>query len=111
MDEIKIKKLIGLKIKQLRKSKKLTQFALGEIIDVDQRQIAYIEGGNSFPSLRTLNKLAKVLDCSIKDFFDYEYLEEKTNLQEEIIKKINSMDNKTLNLYYQLTLLFEQYNL
>ena len=111
MDEKTIKRLIGLRIKQLRRNKKLTQFALGELVDIDQRQIAYIEGGNSFPSLKTLNKLSNVFDCKIKDIFDYEHLYDNLDLKEKIINKISKMDNTTLNIYNQFANLIANYKI
>ena len=103
MDESTIKKLLGLRIKQLRKNINLTQFALGEKIGIDQRQVAYIEGGNCFPSLKTLNKLSNVFDCNLKDLFDYEHLiENDKDLKADVIKKISNIDIKKLKLYSQI---------
>ena len=102
MDEITIKKLVGLRIKQLRKQKGLTQFSLGEKICMDQRQIAYIEGGNCFPSLRTLKNLAEVFGCGLKDLFDYEHLMGEDHLKKEISKKLETTDEERLKLYYSV---------
>lgn len=107
MDEKTIKKLLGLRIKQLRKKMNLTQFALSEKIDIDQRQVAYIEGGNSFPSLRTLNKFAKIFNCQIKDLFDYDQFVHTENLREKIYQKTSNLSEKDLNLYYQLLKVIE----
>ncbi|MBR1425214.1 helix-turn-helix transcriptional regulator [bacterium] len=104
-----IKKLLGLRIRQLRKKMNLTQFALGEKINVDQRQIAYIEGGNCFPSLKTLKKLADTFNCQIKDLFDYEHLTQNRNLEDEIHRKIHSSSARNLNLYYSLINAIENY--
>lgn len=103
MEEEKIKKLLGLRIKQLRKNKGFTQFSLGEIIGIDQRQVAYIEGGNCFPSLRTLKRLSDIFNCGIKDLFDYEHLiEDKLSLKNDIIEKISDTDEKHLKIYSQI---------
>lgn len=102
MDEETIKKLFGLRIRQLRKKLNLTQFALGEKINIDQRQVAHIEGGNSFPSLRTLKKFADVFNCHIKELFDFEYVEPNPNIKDELVKKILQSQNKNLYLYRQI---------
>jgi len=109
MDEKTIKKLLGLRIKQLRKKLQLTQFALGEIINLDQRQIAYIEGGNSFPSLKTLNKICYVFNCQIKDLFDFEHLIDEDNVKEKFAQKIQSMNDKKIQMYYQMINLVDNY--
>ena len=102
MDEETIKKFLGLRIKQLRKKRNLTQFALGELIDIDQRQVAHIEGGNSFPSLKTLKKFADVFNCQIKELFDFEYIEPNPDIKNELIQKIAKTDIKELQLYNQI---------
>lgn len=109
MNEDEIKKLLGLRIKQLRKNMGITQFVLGEKIGLDQRQVAYIECGNSFPSLKTLNKFSNVFNCSLKDLFDYEHLAQNTDVKENLNKKISNMDNTTLNMCYQLISVIENH--
>ena len=107
MDEKTIKKLLGLRVKQLRKKCNLTQFAMGEKIGIDQRQIAYIEGGNSFPSLKTLNKFTEIFDCEIKDLFDFEHLLPQKNLKEKINNKLSKLNDNNLGLYYSLITVLE----
>ena len=102
MSESDIKKLLGLRIKQLRKRHKLTQFALGEKTNIDQRQIAYIEGGNCFPTLKTLNKFTKVFNCTIKELFDYEHFTESKNIKEKIIFELSDIDDKSLKILYDI---------
>lgn len=80
----------------------MTQAALGELTDIDQRQIAYIEGGNCFPSLKTFNKLSKVFDCNIKDLFDYEHLTVQKNIKEKIFDNVQSFDENKLKLCYEI---------
>lgn len=81
MEEKIVKYLVGQKIKSLRHKYKLTQFALGEKIDINQRQIAQIECGNSFPSLSTLIKMSNVFGCGVATFF------EKTPVYNEVFLK------------------------
>ena len=107
MDEKTIKKLLGQRIKQLRKKQNLTQFALGEKIGIDQRQIAYIEGGNCFPSLKTLNKFSDAFNCQMKDLFDYGYDTTGMDLRKAITEKATNLNDKNLNLYYQLLMFLE----
>ena len=70
MNEEKVKILFGKKVRHLRNNLNLTQFALGELINVNQRQITLIEAGKSFPSLKSIIKLAEVFSCDIKDLFN-----------------------------------------
>jgi len=100
MDEILIKELVGKKIKQYRKTSKLTQDALGEKIEINQRQIALIEAGKSFPSLSTLNKLASVFNCSVQDFFENEHLKNENELKTELKNIIDGLNYKEAQLIY-----------
>lgn len=100
MDEKTIKKLLGQRIKQLRKKKNLTQFAIGEIMGIDQRQIAYIEGGNCFPTLKTLNKFTVIFECSIKDLFDFEHFMVPVDIDKKLDEKLSKCDLKTKQLCY-----------
>lgn len=58
--------IIGHKIKQLRKSKNMTQEQLGELIGVKKAQISKIE--NSFTNARfeTILKVFRALDTKVK---------------------------------------------
>lgn len=108
MDENNIKKLVGKKIRFFRKKLGLSQFALGEKIDMDQRQIAYIEGGNSFPSLPTLNKFIKVFECELKDLFDFVEIPAEDVLKSSIIKLLNNLSLNQLQMLYKIITAIEE---
>ncbi len=67
-----IKKLLGLRIKELRKMKKMSQQVLAEKANIDQRSLSHIECGDNFPS-KSLLDLAKALEISLPDLFDFEH--------------------------------------
>jgi transcriptional regulator with XRE-family HTH domain len=74
---------LGLKIKEIRKAKKITQEKLAELIDVDFGYISKLEVGQNFPSIQTLSKIADVLNVDISEFFLFLDLN-KININEEI---------------------------
>ena len=84
------KKQLGQKIKQVRKSKKITQEKLAEIIGVDFGYISKLEVGQNFPSIPTLNKIAQALDVDISIFFNYYNLQD-LNISEEIVSELKAM--------------------
>lgn len=92
MDEALVKRLVGAKIKKYRNLHKFTQFKLGELVDINQRQIALIESGKSFPSLSTLLKLSQVFDCAIADFFDNDVPDDEKVLKDILKKQIDDLD-------------------
>lgn len=77
MNEQEVKKAVGSIIKKYRKNMKLTQLALGETVSINQRQVALIEAGKSFPSLSTMVKLVQVFQCRLEDLFKFENQEHK----------------------------------
>jgi len=56
------------KLRQLRLKKKLSQGSVAEILDVHRTYISGLERGRRNPSLATIQKLAKALKVSPKDF-------------------------------------------
>lgn len=100
IDEKSIKKHVGSVVKKYRQKNKLTQFKLGEIIDINQRQIALIESGNSLPSLPTLVNLTNTFNCDISEFFQIENYKNENQLKEILIKIIKRADyNDCKRLY------------
>ncbi len=94
------KKKLGLKIKELRKRKGLTQEELAELIQMEQNSISVMESGRNFPTLGTLEKIAAVLDVNLPDFFNYDYIEDIDVIKastEDIISKMD--DNQLRQLF------------
>ena len=69
MEERELAIYSGAKIKELRKSKKMTQQELGDKIGVSNSAVANYEKGFRAPLQDTLFKLAEVFDVSVNDFF------------------------------------------
>lgn len=65
------KELLGSRIKELRKLRKLSQDELSEVVEIDPKHLSRIEVGRGFPSLDTLEKLATALQVELKDFFEF----------------------------------------
>ena len=55
------KKLLGNRIKTIRKARKLTQEQLAEYVNIGTPNISYIENGKFAPSIDTLQKIAQAL--------------------------------------------------
>src|SRR5512142_792497 len=68
--------LVGRKIRQLRRQRKLTQVELAERIGVHQSDLSRMEQGEYKVGLDTLLKILATFDLSIGDFFDEGHGEE-----------------------------------
>jgi len=96
------KKQLGLRIKELRSIKKITQNKLAELIDIDSKHLSKIENGRSYPSFDTLEKIANSLDIELNEFFMFSHLQNKTLIIEEIDNILKNSDEAKLQLIYKL---------
>ena len=83
-------KNFGKRLKQIRKSRKLTQSQLAEKLKVEILSISRIESGKHFPKKENIELIAQVLNVELKDLFDFGIFKTK----EELIQEINQMLNK-----------------
>lgn len=68
MDELSKEKL-----QEIKNSKNLSNVKISELTGIPLNTIEKIfSGANKNPTINTLKKIAKVLDCTIDDFIDYE---------------------------------------
>lgn len=68
INDEQIRKNIGATIKAGRINKGLTQFALAERVEMDEKQLSRLEAGKHYPTLKTLLSIIKVLDMHLADF-------------------------------------------
>lgn len=108
MNEQEIKQIIGKKIKNKRKELKLTQEQLGLAIGINQRQVALIEKGRSFPMLSTFVKLAEFFECEITDLFPDEKIDTLDESKIKFIELIKNSSLEQLNKLYSISkIIFE----
>lgn len=93
------KKLLGKRIKELRKQKGLKQEKLAELVGLEPTSISNIENGYNYPSMKNLEKISKILDVSLSNIFLFEHLQTTNNLQSEINKMLNENTNIIKDIY------------
>ena len=86
-------KAIGMKIKERRQSRGITQEYIANQLDVNPSHISNIECGRANPSLTALVKIANILECSVDYFISGEYTytvdhNKDKNLDNKIMDKI-----------------------
>lgn len=96
MEKAEVKKYVGQKVRAYRLHLKLSQFALGEKVGINQRQVAQIECGKSLPSLNTLIKLAEIFRCEIGEFFEPQIMKSDEELKQEINMIIETFNTSQL---------------
>ena len=88
MDDRAINKFVGMKIKEFRKNKKLTQQDLADLVGVKNSAISNYEQGIRIPKRDFLFRVANALGVSIDEFFPIQSEETSSTLSE--INKISS---------------------
>lgn len=79
-----IKKAIGKRIKEVRKSRGLSQEKLAEMVDIAQNTLSYIETGDNFFTAETLEKILAVLEVDPQELFDFGHFKSNNELIAEI---------------------------
>lgn len=122
---INFKQAFGKSLKQIRKSKNITQEVLAEMIGIHPRQVSKIETGEHFPNSSTLENICVALSVAPRDLFNFDLQEivsetgtgdeytykafvegnvvylDNNNFRKQKIEKVNSsngFDAKMLNL-------------
>lgn len=65
------KKLIGARIKELRRQAGMTQEGLAERVGLDSSHLSRLEVGRHFPSLISLERIANALSVPLAEFFQF----------------------------------------
>ncbi len=94
-----IKQKIGKRIKELRKSKRLSQEKLSELADIAQNSLSNIETGDNFFTAETLEKIADALDIEPLELFNFGHFKSNEKMLEEINKLLKEHPEKIPEFY------------
>lgn len=99
-----IKKLLGKRIRELRKARHLTQEKLAELVEIGPANISYIETGRFAPSVETLAKLSEALGVYIYELYMFEgYSKSIDEIKNELIEALKN-DDKLASMMYKFYL-------
>ncbi len=96
------KKLLGKRIKETRKQSGYTQEQLAEIIGIDVTTLSGIESGRHFPSLVTLEKIAKTLNVAFVTLFDFSRHISVDDMKVLITNNINQLTDDDVKMIYRM---------
>lgn len=97
-----LKEKFGARLKEIRRSKNMTQENLAEITGMDIPNLSNIERGKKFVSAETLSKLVNALDVSEKALFDFGHKKTKDELINDINKIIKESSLNELEYIYKM---------
>ena len=101
MNKENLKKLTGLRIKELRKARGWSQEKLAELMNIGERNLSKIECGLNFLSADALVSLCNAFNVQPQELLSFKHLDEKEKIKEELIEKIKS-DNVDIKLLYKI---------
>lgn len=93
------KKLLGKRIKELRKKKGLKQEQLAELVNLEPTSICNIENAYNYPTLQNLEKITKALNVKFSDIFKFEHQQEEKDLLVAINEILKNNPNKIQDVY------------
>lgn len=96
------RKLLGSRIKELRKKKGYTQDRLSEIVGIDSKHLSRIECGSNFPSLELLNNISNTLEIEPNILFSTSHLKDKKTLINEINLILEKENLETIRSFYKV---------
>lgn len=103
MEIIEAKKLIGLRIKNLRRSEGLSQEELAERMGISSKYLSSIERGKENPTLDTVIKLANALKIELSEIFNFSHEgKTKKDLVTFITTLLKTRDEEKLKLACKL---------
>lgn len=94
-------KLIGKRVREVRKRRNLSQIELAELADVSETYISYIECGKKKASLSILISIANVLDVSLDELLVGNQITKSFDYHTEIHEIISGCNR------YEQRILFE----
>ena len=92
------KKLIGARIKELRRQSGLTQEKLAEAVGLDARHLSRLEVGRHFPSLDSLERISVALNVPLVEFFQFPGDETTTTLRNFLTRFAKRANDAQLRL-------------
>ncbi len=99
-----IKKLLGKKIQNLRKSQGYSQLEFAEKIDISLNGLGTIETGKGFLTAETLEKILKVLNIEPNELFSFGNTETEQQLYDNIVRLLDNIkyDREKLSKIYSI---------
>lgn len=90
------KKLLGQRIRHMRRKNDLSQEKLAELLGIDPNSVSRIECGVHYPSLETLEKITFTLKVEMRDMFMFSDEETAEEMRAFLIQTATEIDVEKL---------------
>ena len=95
-------KRLGLRIKDLRKKKRLTQDELSELAEINGKHLGEVERGLINISVQNLDKIAESLGVPLLTLLETEHHKSKRELVQEIAKMLEDASYEQTQLIHRI---------
>lgn len=102
------KRQFGLRLKEIRKSKGLTQEEICEITGIDVSNYSKMETGKIMPSLASLQKLVLHAGFVPNEMFEYDHLEKEEIIDEKVHEMYQKFSIKQKKSLYKVMRIIEE---
>ena len=89
-------------LRDIRKSRKLTQEQLAELVGVDFRYISLLENAKSFPPCDLIEKLVKALNINYSELFAFDEDLSREEIENRLGELIKFISDKNLKILYNI---------
>lgn len=108
--EYKEMQTVGKRLAEIRKSNKIKQIELAEMLNVSQQVISNIERGVTTPDIEQLKKIADIYNISLDQLVGREFFGDGTDgVEQKVISYIKQMDDEGKELSLGLLRQVAQY--
>ena len=83
----------GENLRQIRKSKKMSQEQLAEKVNVTRQSVSKWENGESYPEMNNILELCKIFNCKLNDLVHTD-MADISSLDEEIVMNVVKFNEK-----------------
>ncbi len=108
MEEEFNKKHFAIRLREIRKSKGLTQEEICDLTGMDVSNYSKIETGKIAPSLISLQKLIKYANFQPNELFEYSHLDEEEKLDQKIFESYKNFSLKQKRALYKFMRIVEE---
>ena len=95
------KKLLGKRIKEIRKKFGYTQEQFSEMVNLETSSLSGIESGRFFPSLHVLDKMSNTLQIPLVEFFNFFSVDIPQDLDQELSSIVTEQNYSNKVLIYK----------
>ncbi len=97
-----IKKDFGLRLKELRNKRGITQYQLAELAGIDPKHMSHIETGRSFPKADLIEKFASALSIDYTELFKTEHLQSREVIIDKIQNVLPGLSDEDLQIIFKI---------